>query len=276
MLADERLRAGKVDEALALLQEEVRKAPNNIKYRIFLFQLLALTGKWDRALMQLKVAGDLDAENQPMVQTYRELLRCEVLRAQVFAGQKSPLVFGEPQDWIALLVEAVKLQGQGKPAEAQTLREKAFDAAPTTSGTIDGTAFEWIADGDSRIGPMLEVIVNGRYSWLPFERVRAIRVEAPADLRDLVWMPVTLTLATGGETVAFIPTRYPGSEAHAEGAVQMARETQWTEVPGGYVGIGQRVWMTDAGEHPMLDVRELVLSTEAAADLGASEAPAEG
>ena len=31
-----------------------------------------------------------------MVQTYREALRCEVHRAEVFAGRKSPLILGEP------------------------------------------------------------------------------------------------------------------------------------------------------------------------------------
>lgn len=257
MLADERLRAGNVDEALSLLQDEVRKAPNNVKYRIFLFQLLAVLGRWERALTQLKVAGDLDTENQPMVQTYRELLRCEVLRAQVFAGQKTPLVFGEPQEWIAFLFEALRLQAQGNAEQARSLRDKAFEAAPTTSGSADGKPFQWIADGDSRLGPMLEVIVNGRYSWLPFERIRSLRIEAPADLRDVVWLPVTLTLTTGGETVAFVPTRYPGSETHADAAIRLARSTEWTEIPGGYVGLGQRVWMTDDGEHSLLDVRQI-------------------
>jgi type VI secretion system protein ImpE len=266
MLAEEKLRAGQVEEALALLQDEVRKAPGNPKYRVFLFQLLSVLGRWDRALTQLKVAGDLDSQCLPMVQTYRELLRCEVLRAQVFAGQKTPVLFGEPQQWAALIVEALRLTAEDKHAEAETLRAQAFEAAPTTSGTIDGKRFEWIADGDVRLGPVLEVVIHGRYAWLPFHQIRAIRVEAPKDLRDMVWMPVVLTVATGAEMVAFVPTRYPGSESHADGIVRLARRTDWTEVPGGYVGIGQRVLATNDGDHALLDVREIDLDVEHGAD----------
>jgi type VI secretion system protein ImpE len=266
MLAEELLRAAKVDEALDALQDEVRKAPGNPKYRIFLFQLLSVLGRWDRALTQLKVAGDLDAANLAMVQTYRELLRCEVLRGQVFAGQKTPVMFGEPQQWAALLVEALRLSAEDKVAQAEKVRSEAFEKAPSTSGTVDGKPFEWIADGDSRLGPMLEVVIHGRYAWLPFHQIQAIKIEPPQDLRDMVWMPVILTLATGADMIAFVPTRYPGSEAHADGLIRLARRTDWTEVSGGYTGIGQRVFMTDDGDHPLLDVREILLKTEEASE----------
>ena len=39
----------------------------------------------------------------------------------------------------------------------------------------EDSAFEWIADADDRLGPVLEAIVNGRYYWVPFERVRRIQ-----------------------------------------------------------------------------------------------------
>ena len=37
-----------------------------------------------------------------MAQTYREAIICEVYREKVFAGEKAPLDFGEPQEWLAL------------------------------------------------------------------------------------------------------------------------------------------------------------------------------
>ncbi len=57
-----------------------------------------------------------------MAQTYREAIICEVYREKVFAGEKEPLIFGEPQEWVALLIEALKLLAQGRPAEAAQLR----------------------------------------------------------------------------------------------------------------------------------------------------------
>ncbi|HNS97720.1 MAG TPA: type VI secretion system accessory protein TagJ [Polyangiaceae bacterium] len=262
MLAEDKLRAGQVDEALALLQDEIRKSPGNVRYRVFLFQLLSVLGQWDRAWLQLKTSGDLDPQCLPMVQTYRELLRCEVFRSHVFAGSKTPVFLGEPQPWAALLVQALRRTAEGKHDDAQELRSQAFDSAPTTSGQVDGKRFSWIADGDVRLGPVLEMIVHGRYTWLPFHQVRSLRIEPPKDLRDLVWMPVILTLVTGGELVAFIPSRYPGAESHSDAAVRLARRTDWTEIPGGYLGAGQRVWTTDEGEHALFDVREVDLDVD--------------
>ena len=57
---------------------------------------------------------------------------------------------------------------------------------------------------------MLEAVINGRYYWVPFSRLAEVTIEAPEDLRDVVWMPAHLQFENGGEMVALIPTRYPG------------------------------------------------------------------
>jgi type VI secretion system protein ImpE len=115
---------------------------------------------WDRALTQLNLAAELDAATLAMAQMYRETLRCERLRADVFAGRRSPVVFGEPEEWMALLVEALLVTGTPRAGEAESLRARAFEAAPPSAGSIDGTAFEWIADGDMRLGPVCEAIIT--------------------------------------------------------------------------------------------------------------------
>ena len=260
MPATDFLRGGQVSDALKALESEVRKDPSASKHRVFLFQLLSVLGAWDRAATQLGVAGDLDAKALPMVQTYRTALNCEALRASVFAGERSPLVFGDPEEWIARLLEALRLTATGRHAEAERMRESGLGAAPATPGQIDGQAFEWIADADSRIGPVCEAIVNGKYYWIPFQRLQAIEIEPPADLRDCVWMPVRLTFASGGESVALISTRYPGSETHADDMIRTARKTEWSQVSGAtYLGLGQRMYATDAGEYALMDVRRIEL-----------------
>lgn len=267
MLAEQSLREGKLEQAMEQLQQEVRKNPSNAKNRVFLFQLLAVVGQWDRAMTQLNVAGDMDAGTLAMVQAYREALRCEALRGEIFAGQRSPLVFGEPEQWVALLIEALRLDAQGQHGQAQKLRDEAFSAAPVTSGTIDDKPFEWIADADPRLGPVLEMLVNGRYYWVPFHRIRKIQVEKPVDLRDVVWTPVNVQWANGGEMVGMIPTRYEGSHASDDPQVRLARKTLWVERPGGLsVGLGQRMLATDTEEYPVMDVRLIVLNTAAAGE----------
>jgi type VI secretion system protein ImpE len=138
------------------------------------------------------------------------------------------------------------------------LRQQAFEAAPATAGTLNGEPFQWLADGDARLGPCLEVIVSGRYYWVPFHRIRRMSMEAPGDLRDFVWTPAELIWANGGEAVALIPTRYPGSEAAADPALRLARKTEWQEQSDQTCfGLGQRTLITDTGEAALLDVRSI-------------------
>ncbi|MCH2163560.1 MAG: tetratricopeptide repeat protein [Marinovum sp.] len=258
MQAEELLKAGDLDGALDALQGAVRADAGNSALRIFLFQLLCVRGEWDRAVKQLKVSAEMDGAATPMAQTYREGIICEVYRDKVFAGEKEPLIFGEPQEWIALMVEALKANAAGKAAEAAELRAKAFDAAPTSSGEMDGKPFEWIADSDMRLGPLLEVVVNGKYYWMPFTALKRIVMEDPADLRDVVWTPATLTFVNGVDTVALIPTRYAGTVQNGDFAQKLARSTGFEDIGAEtFIGVGQRLWATDQGDAPLMDVRAI-------------------
>jgi len=258
--AQQLLREGHPQEALQSLQAEIRKAPADSELRIFLFQLLAVMGQWERALTQLRVLSEMDPATLPMVRTYREAIQCELLRADVFAGRRSPLIFGDPESWVALLLEALRLSADGHHDRAREVRERAFEAAEVVSGTLDDQPFAWIADADPRLGPMLEAIVNGRYYWIPFQRIRTIAFEQPVDLRDCVWMPAQFTWANGGETVGFIPARYPDSQASTDPLVQLGRKTAWLENESGTcVGLGQRMLATDGDEYPLLDIRRIEL-----------------
>lgn len=264
LTAEDNLRGGDPLQALKSLQEQVKAKPADTKLRIFLFQLLCVLGQWERALNQLNVAATLDPAALAMAQTYREAIRCEVLRADVFAGKKSPMLFGQPETWLALLIESLLRAGRGETQQAQELGSRAFDEAPTSSGTLDDKPFEWIADADMRLGPVLEAIINGRYYWVPFSRLSRVVIEEPEDLRDVVWMPAHLQFDNGGDSVALVPTRYPGSETSEEGLIALARKTIWDEpVPGVYHGRGQRILATDAGEVPLMGIRSIALGVAA-------------
>ena len=263
------LRNGDPSAALAQLQEQVRTNPSDAKLRVFLFQLLCVVGQWQRALNQLKVASELDAAALAMAQMYGEAVRCEAIRRDVFAGRKSPMVFGEPEQWLALLIESLLVGGQGEAARSEELRQRAFEEADASPGTLNGQPFEWVADADSRLGPVLEAIVNGRYYWIPFQRIATLTLEEPEDLRDLVWMPAHFQFENGGELLGLIPTRYPGSEQSDDGLVVLARKTIWQELsPDTHHGLGQRIIATDGGDVPLLELRELVVGSGAAAAVG--------
>jgi len=255
------LAAGDPAQALAALQQQVREKPGDAKLRVFLFQLLSVLGQWERALAQLDVCGQLDHGTLSMVNTYREAIKCEAVRAAVFAGKTTPVVFGQPTQWVAMLIEALAQDAQGNAAQATHLRASAFEAAPVTPGTLDGESFDWIADADSRLGPVLEVVLNGRYTWVPFDALSAVTIEAPEDLRDMVWAPVQLTFANGGQSVALVPTCYPGTREQADGALKLARGTTWNPLGDEqYAGLGQRLISTSGPEAGLLDAREIRLA----------------
>ncbi|MEJ8857890.1 type VI secretion system accessory protein TagJ [Variovorax robiniae] len=266
--------------ALKALTDEIKAKPADSKLRVFMAQLLCVLGKWERALNQLTVAAELDALAIPMKQVYGDAIRCEGLRANVFAGKKTPMVFGQPDEWLALLIESLLRRGTGELELAGQLRERAFDAAPAVGGTIDGAPFEWLADADMRIGPVLEAFVNGKYYWVPFARLSAVRIEEPVDLRDCVWLPANLLFENGGESLALIPTRYQGTEKSIDGELLLARKTEWSELqPEVWAGLGQRMLSSDAGDHALMDVREITFGEESAATASGTEAaqgPGEG
>ncbi|RZL10503.1 MAG: tetratricopeptide repeat protein [Rubrivivax sp.] len=265
--AEAALRAGDPDGALQHLTAAVKAKPADARLRIFMAQLLCVQGQWTRAHTQLNVVADLLPSAGPMREMVGHALRCELLRAEVFAGKRAPMVFGHPDPWLAKLIESLLQSGQGNQALADELALRAFDEAPAVPGALNGEPFEWIADADSRLGPVLEAFVNGKYYWVPFSRLTKVSLDAPQDLRDMVWAPGYLTFDNGGEVVAMIPSRYPGSEASTDPQIRLSRKTEWTAIGAErYAGLGQRLFSSSLGDHDLLSVRLLELQPPPSAD----------
>lgn len=256
--AEQLLREGRPDDALQALTTQVRAAPADASTRLFLFQLLAVGGQWSRARAQLDVAARLDPGSALLCTAWGAMLDAEQVRASVFAGDARPMVIGEPAGWLPPLLEALRLDACLEHAAAAELRARAFEAAPATSGRIDGQAFAWIADADARFGPCLEVVLQGGYGWAPFEHIAKLVFEPPSSLADTLWAPAEVIWRNGGQAHAYVPVRYPGSERLADPALQLGRASDWSALHADtWTGLGQRMFATDAGEHPLLEIRTL-------------------
>ena len=265
--AEALLKAGDLDGCLKEVTARIRADSAAVLPRVFLFQLFCVLGEWERARRQLYVLKDMDAGTIPMFEVYDSVIQCEHMRSAVFAGKRSPLMFGKPSQWMADLAAALVALAEGRKDEAERLRDAAFDAAPTVSGQINGEDFEWLADADGRLGPVFEVFLNGHYYWVPVNAVASISFEPPADLRDLVWTPAEFRWANGGEAVGFIPTRYPGTEACDDNRLRLSRLTDWTEAGNELVlGHGQRILVTDQNDYPLLSVENVSLNVDVADD----------
>jgi len=251
------LRDGDLKSSLESIQNQIRLDAANVKHRIFLFQLLAILGSWDRAAKQLDVIAKMDVSTLAMVHEYRAAIECELFREDVFIGKHNPVFVGQPDEWQALIIQSLKSLSENNESDSNKLRTQALEKAPTTAGTINGDAFEWIADADTRLGPLLEVFVEGQYRWVSFANMKRIAIEAPENLRDFVWMPAHIQWATEGESFVLIPTRYPFS-AEQNAQLALSRKTEWIEKKeGSFIGFGQRLFTTDANDYSLLDVRDV-------------------
>ena len=257
-------RARPLVEALAQAEAAVRAQPQKGQARWLLFELLCLLGHWERALKQLQTWAGLSKDFDSTAHVMRGLIRAERERSEVFAGRTGPATVAVVADtpapaWMAGLGEALRLAAAVDAAglEASDLaREAALAGAPDTPGSCDAQPhFAWITDSDTRLGPVCEVILVGAYRWVAFADLASVQKSAPEGLLDLVWAQVDLVLSDGTSLKGYMPMRYPVREGDRD-ALLTARETVWSDH--GRTGVharGQKMWMTDAGDLSLLDLR---------------------
>jgi type VI secretion system protein ImpE len=257
--ADELLRAGDLDGARASLVDVVKRAPDDQAARMFLFQLMAVSGEWDKAVAQLRALGSLSPEAQMLASVYNQAINAEKTRLDAYAGKRPFEVLVASSSWVEQLAQGLTASAAGRVQEGEDLRNQALDAAGDTPGTLvagpegepaeaaNDRSFLWVADADPRLGPCFEAIVTGRWGLVPFEAVSRIKVDGPRDLRDLVWLPVEMMLRSGQSAAAFLPVRYPGTESAGESDLRLSRATEWRDGPNGETPVGQRLWSFDDG-----------------------------
>ena len=251
---NQRLSEAPLSEQIERISTHLRAQPTTASHRWALFQLLCIKGEWTRAIQQLQTWAMLDPGQAETAQVYRDLIRAEGWRKQVVEGRARPGFALEPPATIEGLLSALRLAADEQSEQADDARETALGTAPTVAVRIPQGTAAWIADSDSRFGPVCEVITAGHYRWVPFADLVAWRVSQPAKLVDLVWAPCTLTLTDKSIVHGFMPARYPGSET-GDDAVRLGRETVWqTHGRTGVTGLGQKTWATDQGDFSLFEL----------------------
>jgi type VI secretion system protein ImpE len=259
-IGDDLLRSGDLDGARAALIDAVKRAPSDPSARMFLWQLMAVSGEWDKAVNQLRTLAQLSAEAQMLATVYHQAIEAEKVRADAYAGKTPFNVLVSSSPWIDTLALSLAATAAGNAAEGARLRDEAFDEAGDTPGAIKDEKFAWIADVDSRLGPCFEAVVSGKWGLIPFEAVSRIKTEGPRDLRDVIWLPVELSLRSGQSAAALLPARYPGTQ-DCTSDLKLGRATAWRGEGDDEVPVGQRLWTTDSGlEFGILDFNELLLA----------------
>jgi len=264
-----------VAEHTERVQRQIRANPQNASLRLALCHFLALRGEWQRAEDQLKLAARIDPSFAPASATCAMALAGERHRTDFWNGGRAPSIIAGEADWVAQLIAAAALPFE-RATEAADLRETARLAAPGLKGSlscvdrsdsrtaqaIDGEPvqsieFAWLCDGDVRIGAVLELLTPSGYAWLPLPAVRRLKFSRPQHLVDLLWAPAQIELHDGRGLNGLVPVRYPGALETLDDETMLGRRTDWQPLAGEeqYAGMGQRTFISEAGDHSLLDIR---------------------
>jgi type VI secretion system protein ImpE len=257
--AKELLDEGKLSSAISQVTQDVKSKPADIATRIFLFELLCFAGDFERAEKQLDVIGHQSDQMQIGTVAYREVIAAEKARRTVFVTGGKPDFLTAPPEYAALYLEALALRRSGEGEKARVLLEKALEIIPAVPVQIDGQGFENFEDSDVFFGPFLEMLVNEKYAWLPFEQIQRIEIARPKQLRDLLWARAKVEAKGGDLGEVFLPVLYPMSFGHADETVKLGRVTDWVDIGGGLArGVGQRLFLAGGQERGLLELSEIV------------------
>jgi len=245
--AKELFQSGQLTEAIQALGAELRENPADARRRTFLFELLCFSGDYDRAEKQINILADANQETQMGAVLYQSALHAERLRQALFSKRDFP---------------DSGSNGEPKPR----------------AGTVNGTPFTSFEDSDPRIGARLELFAAGAYLWIPFEHITLIETEPPKRLRDLLWAPALVRTGPSfrgtelGEVL--LPVVSPFSWKNPDGNVRLGRATVWEEDDSGeVVPFGQKMFLVDGEEMPLLEIRKLEFASEEPAQAASEASP---
>jgi type VI secretion system protein ImpE len=264
MNATELYKAGKLQEAIDAQVKEVKANPADQGRRLFLFELLAFAGDLEKARRQADAVNYTDPQLAAGVLAYKQLLESEQARRDFFKNGTPPKFFGDQPEHVYWRIEAVNRLRENRPAEALQCLEKAAEATPALSGTLNDKPFDSLRDCDDLLAGVLEVMAKGSYYWVPLEQVEELTVTPPKFPRHLLWAPARLDVQESSGNI-YLPALYPGSHEHPDDQIKLGRLTDWKALENGPVlGVGLRTFLAGEDAVPVLEWRHLTVVAPAA------------
>ena len=268
MTPAEHFQAGDLTEAINGATEAVKADPTDTSARSLMAQMLCFSGELERADSHLDAIGQQDPMAAVGAALVRQLIRGEQARQQCFHEGRVPELLQDPSPHMKLHLEALICLREEKQAEAADLLGQAEELRPRLSGSCNGDDFDDFRDLDDRTAGFLETLTsNGKYYWVPMDRIEVIEFKKPEKSLDLLWQPAHMVVEGGPDGDVYLPVMYAGSHAHDDDQLRLGKATEWTETDGGPVrGIGQRVLLVGENDLPVLQIHNLTFTTQDATD----------
>lgn len=226
-------RDGNLADAVTAATAAVRKRPADIGARILLAELLLFAGNIERADLVLDACAELDPTAALVAAEFRQLLRGETARRQLFSDGRVPEFVGEPTAAHGLSLAAIVALRNGDAREAGKLAAQAEEARIHPNGRVGEQTFDDVRDIDDLLASCFEVITTtGKYFWIAPERVTALELHPMKRPRDLFWRRATMRIKEGPEGDVYLPLIYPPVAVEAAAltdALRLGRATDWQQ-----------------------------------------------
>jgi type VI secretion system protein ImpE len=264
MTARDHYEAGRLKEAIASLNDEVKSHPTDSSRRGFLCELLCFAGELERADLNLDALGHQDPQSIPGISLFRQLVRAEQARQQFYTDGRVPELLEQPAPALKLHLEASILLRAGQNDEAMRLLTEAEEQRPKLKGVCNNQPFDDWRDLDDLTSCFFEVLTsNGKYYWIPTERVELIEFRTPQRPRDLLWRQAHMIVRGGPDGEVYLPTLYAGTSTDADDRVRLGRVTDWRGSNGTAVrGIGQRTFLVGNEARTILELTQISIGAQ--------------
>lgn len=259
--AKELLAAGRLNEAIQAMNDEVKRNPTDIQRRGFLAELLCASGRLERADAQLEVILQQDPKAAVTIALLRQLIRADTARRDFYTAGRLPEFLDLPPPYLQTYVEATIHARENRPADALRLIEQAEEQRPRIKGSCDGKPFDDLRNLDDVTAAVFEVLTStGKFYWIPVERVQSIEFRKPERLRDLIWRRAAMSVSGGPDGEVFLPATYCAGSAEVSEAALLGRVTEWQ---GGDTapmrGVGQVSFLVGDDSVSIMDMTTLTI-----------------
>jgi type VI secretion system protein ImpE len=263
--AKELLEEGKLQDAIQVMNEEVKKNPADVQRRAFLAELLCVAGRLERADAQLEVILQQDLKAALGVALLRQLIRAETARRDFAAAGRLPEFLDVPPPYLKRYVEASVHLRDKQLGEAKKLIDLAEEERPHVKGTCNGRPFDDLRDLDDLTAGVFEVLTStGKFYWVPVERIQSIEFRKPERLRDLIWRRAAMSIEAGPDGEVFVPATYCPNGSEAAESALLGRITEWRGGDGTPMrGIGQVTYLVGDESIPIMQLETITFAEKA-------------
>ncbi len=252
-------RQGRLDDAVAAAAAAVRAQPADLAARVLLAELLLFAGNIERADVILDTANSVDPGAATVLAEFRQLLRAETARRQLYRDGRVPEFLGEPTPTQRASLAALVALRAGDVAGAAREAAALESGRPATAGHAGENRFDDFRDADDVLAGTFEVLTStGKYFWIPTERVRSVTFHAPKRPRDLYLRRASMDVREGPDGEVYLPVLYADTGGDATPEQRLGRASDWHELAPGLVrGIGQRTFLVGEEARGMMELAAL-------------------